>query len=156
MVKSKVYDLILSELPHFMTESWLTNFSNAAALLYQHLPDINWVGFYLKSGDSLILGPFCGKPACMEIKLGKGVCGKSALQRQTIIVKDVHLFDGHIACDSASQSEIVIPIIQNGKLIGVLDVDSPSLSRFDYKDAQELEKLVQVIVTKTNFSNLTL
>lgn len=156
MIKSKIYSLISNELPHFMTDSWVTNLSNSAALLYQHLPDINWVGFYLKKGESLILGPFCGKPACMEIKLGQGVCGTSAIQRQTILVQDVHQFEGHIACDSASQSEIVIPIIQNGRLIGVLDVDSPLLSRFDFKDAQELENLVQVIVSKTNFSNLSL
>lgn len=156
MVKTKAYNSILDELPHFMTDSWLTNLSNSAALLYQYLPNINWVGFYLKKGDTLILGPFCGKPACMEIKLGQGVCGSSAVQRQTLIVKDVHQFDGHIACDSASQSEIVIPIIQNGTLVGVLDVDSPNLARFDYKDAQELEKIVQMILSKTNFSSLSL
>ena len=105
--------------------------SNASALLNQFLTDVNWVGFYLLKSDELVLGPFQGLPACIRIPIGKGVCGTAAQKRETIRVDDVHLFPGHIACDAASQSEIVIPIIKNDRLIGVLDIDSPIKCRFD-------------------------
>ncbi len=119
-----------------------------ASLLYWSLPDLNWVGFYLrdaKSGD-LLVGPFQGKPACVRIPLGRGVCGTAAAERRTVLVEDVHEFPGHIACDSASNSEVVVPVIAAGELIGVLDLDSPVVGRFDAVDAQGLERLVEVFV----------
>ncbi|MBP1964719.1 GAF domain-containing protein [Paenibacillus aceris] len=125
----------------------IANLANAAALLGQFLTDINWVGFYLLDTDQekeeLVLGPFQGLPACVRIPLGKGVCGTSAARRETVLVHDVHAFPGHIACDAASQSEIVVPILRGEELIGVLDIDSPSLSRFDEIDQRYLEQFVQ-------------
>jgi L-methionine (R)-S-oxide reductase len=120
--------------------------ANTSALLYWSLPDVNWVGFYLleaRSGD-LLVGPFQGKPACVRIPLGKGVCGTAAQRRETLIVRNVHEFAGHIACDSASNSEIVVPIVAGNRLVGVLDLDSPLVARFDDDDARGLEKLVTV------------
>jgi GAF domain-containing protein len=120
--------------------------ANMSSLLYWSLPELNWVGFYLLdlvSGD-LIVGPFQGKPACVRIPVGKGVCGAAAAERRTIVVPDVHAFPGHIACDSASNSEVVVPLIARGKLLGVLDLDSPVAHRFDDEDARGLETLVRV------------
>jgi GAF domain-containing protein len=120
--------------------------ANTAALLYWSLPDLNWAGFYLvdaASGD-LLVGPFQGKPACVRIPLGKGVCGTAAQERRTVLVPDVHAFPGHIACDSASNSEVVVPIVAGSQLLGVLDLDSPRLARFDEEDARGLERLVAV------------
>ena len=122
------------------------NLANAAALLWQTLPDINWAGFYLREGDILVLGPFQGKPACIEIPLGKGVCGTAATKNETQLVPDVHLFPGHIACDAQSQSEIVIPMLKDGVLLGVLDIDSPVKNRFDPEDEKGLENLCQMLV----------
>jgi L-methionine (R)-S-oxide reductase len=122
--------------------------ANMSSLLYWSLPDLNWVGFYLldaASGD-LLVGPFQGKPACVRIPLGKGVCGAAASRRTTIVVPDVHAFPGHIACDSASNSEVVVPIMVDGALLGVLDLDSPTRNRFDAADARGLERLVEVFV----------
>lgn len=121
--------------------------SNASALLNTYLDDINWVGFYLldDSRDELVLGPFQGLPACIRIPLGKGVCGTSASKRETILVEDVHQFPGHIACDAASNSEIVVPLYAQGSLIGVLDIDSPSLARFTTEDQAFLEQFVQTL-----------
>lgn len=124
---------------------WLANLSNSAALLWMMMEDINWAGFYLYKKGELVLGPFQGKVACTHIKIGKGVCGTAAEQRKTQLVKNVHEFPGHIACDSASNSEIVIPIIKNDRLIGVLDIDSPKLSRFDEKDKKYLDKFVNIL-----------
>lgn len=126
----------------------IANLANASALLGQFLHDINWVGFYLMDHEQeeLVLGPFQGLPACVRIPLGKGVCGTSAQKRETVRVEDVHQFPGHIACDAASNSEIVIPLIKDGKLLGVLDIDSPSLNRFDETDQLYLEKFVQELV----------
>ena len=107
----------------------ISNLANASALLWDSLTTLNWAGFYLLEGDRLILGPFQGKPACIEIPIGKGVCGTAALRRETILVPDVHAFPGHIACDSASNSEIVVPLMKNGEVLGVLDIDSPLLDR---------------------------
>lgn len=121
----------------------IANLSNAAALLNQFLDRINWVGFYLKDGDELVLGPFQGLPACVRIPFGKGVCGTSANEKRTLRVEDVHLFPGHIACDAASQSEIVIPLIKDGVVIGVLDIDSPEKNRFDEIDQENLEAFVE-------------
>ncbi len=132
---------LIKDVPHP-----IANLANAAALLYNTLPQINWAGFYLLRDDRLILGPFQGKPACIEIPLGKGVCGTAAERRETLCVPNVHLFEGHIACDSASNSEIVIPLItSNGTLIGVLDVDSPMLDRFTKQDVDGLEQFAQIL-----------
>ena len=112
----------------------IANFANTASLLYHSLPELNWVGFYLLKDGELVVGPFQGKPACVRIALGKGVCGTAAARRATVIVANVHEFDGHIACDSASNSEIVVPLLRGNELIGVLDVDSPKFARFDQED----------------------
>jgi GAF domain-containing protein len=122
--------------------------ANMAALLYWSLPQLNWAGFYLveaRSGD-LLLGPFQGKPACVRIAIGKGVCGTAAQRRETVVVPDVHAFPGHIACDAASNSEVVVPIVDGERLVGVLDLDSPAHARFDDADARGLEALVRVLV----------
>ena len=123
----------------------IANMANAAALLWEYLPDLNWAGFYRYLDGELVLGPFQGKAACIRIKFGQGVCGVAAQSRQTQIVADVHAFPGHIACDSASASELVIPIIHEGALLGVLDLDSPLPARFDVEDADHLEKLVKML-----------
>ena len=121
------------------------NLANIAALLYDSLDDINWAGFYLTEGGQLILGPFQGKPACVVIPWGKGVCGTAAALDETQLVPNVHEFSGHIACDSASNSEIVIPLHKNGRVAGVLDIDSPSFSRFSENDKQGLERLTSLL-----------
>ena len=128
----------------------ISNLANAAALLWQELPDINWAGFYLTEKDLLYLGPFQGKPACIEIPFGKGVCGTAAAENATQLVPDVHAFPGHIACDSASNSEIVVPIRKDGTVWGVLDIDSPCIGRFTEEDkaglqlfVAELEKMLE-------------
>jgi len=125
----------------------IANTANAAALLYQFLPDVNWVGFYFSKGDELVLGPFQGKPACSRINMGKGVCGTAAAKQQTLIVPDVTRFDGHIVCDAASRSEIVVPLLNWGRLVGVLDVDSPTPNRFDDDDAEGLEVIAAVLLS---------
>lgn len=122
------------------------NLSNASALLNQFLDRINWVGFYLWDGDELVLGPFQGLPACVRIPFGKGVCGTAAMREETILVPDVHAFPGHIACDAASRSEIVVPLLKDGKLLGVLDVDSPEVDRFTEEDRKGLEQFVRTLV----------
>ena len=122
------------------------NAANLSALVYHSLADVNWAGFYFLKGDQLVLGPFQGQPACVRIEVGKGVCGLAALRRETVIVPDVHEFPDHIACDSASNSEMVVPVIKEGGLIGVLDLDSPKFSRFDDEDAAGLDRIVAVLV----------
>ena len=119
--------------------------SNASALLYNNMEDLNWSGFYLMNKGSLMLGPFQGKVACIRIEVGKGVCGTAVAEDKTQLVKDVHQFPGHIACDSASNSEIVVPIHKNGEVVAVLDIDSPSLNRFDEVDKEGLEKFVATL-----------
>jgi GAF domain-containing protein len=126
------------------------NAANLSSLLFHTLPDLNWAGFYWMKGGELVLGPFQGKPACVRIALGKGVCGTAARDRQTIVVKDVHEFPGHIACDSASNSEVVVPIVAGGKVVGVLDLDSPLVNRFDEADARALEAVVQAFLAGTD------
>ncbi len=123
----------------------IANMANVSSLLFNNLEDVNWAGFYLYKDEELVLGPFQGKPACNRIALGKGVCGTAALQRTTQIVSDVHQFDGHIACDSDSKSEIVIPVLSGRRLIGVLDIDSPSLSRFCSIDGLGLQNIVDIL-----------
>ncbi len=154
--KDKFYNYMNLKLTGLICEEpdWLANLSNASALLWLLLEDINWAGFYLHKNDELVLGPFQGKPACTHIALGKGVCGTAADKLQTQLVKNVHEFPGHIACDSASNSEIVIPIIKDNKLIGVLDIDSPILNRFDETDKIHLEKFVSNIVKYVKFPKL--
>ena len=124
----------------------LANLANASALLAQGLERINWCGFYLLRGEELVLGPFQGKTACVRIPVGKGVCGTAAARQETLVVPDVNAFPGHIACDAASRSEIVVPMIENGVLRGVLDVDSPHLDRFDDEDRRGLERFVGALV----------
>lgn len=121
----------------------IANMANAAALLWEYLPDLNWSGFYRNVADELVLGPFQGKAACIRIPFGKGVCGAAASTRETQRVEDVHAFPGHIACDAASRSELVVPIVHDGRLLGVLDLDSPSPARFDAEDAAGCEMLMQ-------------
>ncbi len=123
----------------------IPNLSNASALLNLALKEINWVGFYLINNGELLLGPFQGKPACIHIPIGKGVCGAAVKQDRTQLVPDVHEFPGHIACDSASRSELVVPIRSGGQIVGVLDIDSPIPGRFDPVDQRELEEFVQIL-----------
>jgi len=152
--KNKFYQTLIEELQYHLDQYWFTNLSQVSALLFDHLPRINWVGFYLYKDQELILGPYQGKPACMRIKLGRGVCGTSAEQKKTIIVANVDEFPGHIACDSASRSEIVVPLFLNDRLIGILDVDSPELDRFDQSDADGLRLLTDVVLNKTDFTGI--
>ena len=132
----------------------LANLSNAAALLFASLNRINWAGFYLLRGDTLVLGPFQGKPACVRIPLGKGVCGTAAARRETLVVPDVNAFSDHIACDAASRSEIVVPILDGGVLRGVLDVDSPEKGRFGEPDRAVLESCVRELVPRVDWDAL--
>lgn len=131
---------IVEGVPHLTA-----NLANLSALVYTSMDDVNWAGFYLSDGDKLILGPFQGNVACVEIPFGKGVCGTAAAQDATQLVPDVHRFKGHIACDSASRSEIVVPVHHNGKVVGVLDIDSPTPGRFTSEDKAGLEKLVALM-----------
>ncbi len=146
--RDKFYKIMLVRLEGLISSEsdWLANVSNAAALLYANLENINWSGFYFMKQDELVLGPFQGKIACTRIKPGKGVCGTAVSEMKTQLVSDVHLFPGHIACDCASNSEIVVPIIKDGTVYGVLDVDSPVKNRFDQLDA----KYLQLFVDKLN------
>jgi len=123
----------------------IANMANAASLLYNSLADINWAGFYLMENDILVLGPFMGKPACIEIPIGKGVCGTAAAENKTQLVYNVHEFAGHIACDSASNSEIVVPLRKDGRIMGVLDIDSPSTGRFSESDKAGLEDFAKIL-----------
>ncbi len=129
----------------------IANLANAAALLYAMLPDLNWAGFYLARDGGLVVGPFQGKPACVRIALGQGVCGTAAARRATVVVPDVHAFPGHIACDADSNSEIVVPLIAAGRLVGVLDLDSPRLGRFDAEDGRGLEAFAAKLVAASDF-----
>jgi GAF domain-containing protein len=132
----------------------LANAANLSALLFERLPDLNWVGFYFLRGRELVLGPFQGKVACVRIALGRGVCGTAAQKRETLVVPDVHAFPGHIACDAASESEIVVPLLRAGRLLGVLDLDSPRAGRFDATDAAGLEALADVLLAASDFDAL--
>jgi L-methionine (R)-S-oxide reductase len=132
----------------------LANSANLTALLFELVPELNWVGFYFLRGEQLVLGPFQGRVACVRIALGRGVCGSAALERRTIVVPDVHAFPGHIACDARSRSEIVVPLLAGGQLLGVLDLDSPLDGRFDEDDARGLETAVQLLLTHSDLSRL--
>ena len=129
---------------------FIANSANCAALLFQSLPDLNWAGFYYLKGADLVLGPFQGKPACVRIGPGRGVCGAAAARREALIVPNVHKFAGHIACDSESNSEIVVPLLNDDRLLGVLDLDSPLLNRFDEIDAQSLQSIAAMLLAASD------
>jgi L-methionine (R)-S-oxide reductase len=142
------YELLSKQLVALMSaeSDALANSANFTGLLYNAISDINWLGIYVLRGDELVLGPFQGKPACVRLPLGRGVCGNAAKNQKTLRIEDVHEFDGHIACDSASRSEIVVPLISSGTLLGVLDVDSPGIGRFSEVDQSGIEKLCTTFV----------
>jgi len=150
MSKIQLYQRLAQQADALMAEEnhLIANLANLSALLFMELEDINWAGFYLYENDELVLGPFQGQPACIRIPVGRGVCGTAASTLQTQLVTDVHDFPGHIACDAASNSEIVVPIVVNNKLIGVLDIDSPSIARFDQDDLVGAELLVTQLVKR--------
>ena len=152
MTKTPLYTLLLQQLESVLsaTTDPVANMANTAAVLFNGLPDLNWAGFYVLRGRELVLGPFQGKTACVRIALGKGVCGTAAQTGQTQHVEDVHQFPGHIACDSASNSEMVVPIFKDSSVWGVLDVDSPKLARFTPQDKAFLEQAVALFAEKTN------
>ena len=141
------YNLIIKQTAGFIeTDPWYVPlFSNVSALLMNSIPDLNWAGFYIMRGGRLVVGPFQGKPACIHIEVGKGVCGTAVFEARTQLVKNVHEFPGHIACDSASNSEIVIPVHSGGSICGVLDIDSPQLGRFPEEDKEGLEAFVRIL-----------
>ena len=149
--KTDVYDQLALQLSTLLAgeRDLVANAANFAALVFHSLPDLNWAGFYFVKAGELVLGPFQGKPACMRIAFGRGVCGAAAAKCETTIVPNVHDFPGHIACDLESNSEIVIPLMKNERFIGVLDLDSPTLSRFDKDDAAGLEALVKILLAST-------
>jgi L-methionine (R)-S-oxide reductase len=155
--KAEMYSSLAVQLRSLLESErdFIANAANFSALLYHSLPDLNWAGFYLRKGDELVLGPFQGKPACVRIAMGQGVCGTAAQQRQTILVDNVHDFPGHIACDSASNSEIVVPLIKHKRLLGVLDLDSPSFARFDEEDARGLNELADIFITMSDKNSLS-
>jgi GAF domain-containing protein len=145
--KTQTYEILLKQAKAIISDEydWIANLANLSALLFNQLEDINWAGFYLIKEEQLVLGPFQGQVACIRIDIGKGVCGTAALTRETQVVVNVHSFAGHISCDAASNSEIVVPIMVNNELIGVLDIDSPIFSRFDEEDKQGLENLISML-----------
>ncbi len=130
---------------------WVANTANAAALIFTSLTDVNWAGFYLLRGGELVLGPFQGQPACIRIALGRGVCGTAAAERRTLVVPDVHAFPGHIACDAASRSELVVPLLAGDRLLGVVDLDSPQPGRFDAEDAAGIEALATLVAARSDW-----
>ncbi|HEX7000627.1 MAG TPA: GAF domain-containing protein [Trueperaceae bacterium] len=132
-------------------DDWLANLANVAAAVYDHVPGVNWAGFYLMKGGELVLGPFQGRPACVRIRVGRGVCGVAVSERRTQVVPDVHAFPGHIACDDRSRSEVVVPIVVHGEVVGVLDIDSPHLRNFDIEDRRALETIVADIVPRVDW-----
>jgi GAF domain-containing protein len=146
--KADLYDLLVAQAKALIEgeTDLIANLANLSALIWQSLPDLNWAGFYLWKNGELVLGPFQGKPACVRIAYGKGVCGTAVARRTTIIVDDVDEFPGHIVCDSASRSEIVVPVFRGDEIVGVLDVDSPKLARFDEADQRGLELLARLLI----------
>lgn len=155
--KSAVYGELNAQLAALFEgeRDGLANCANLAALLFELLPDLNWAGFYFLRGEELVLGPFQGRVACVRIALGRGVCGTAARERRTIVVPDVHAFPGHIACDARSCSEIVVPLLDADKLLGVLDLDSPRVDRFDQDDADGLATAVQLLLQHSDLSRLS-
>ncbi len=154
--KSELYDQLAAQLSSLLAgeRDLIANAANFASLIFHSLPDLNWSGFYFLKSDELVLGPFQGRPACVRIALGQGVCGTAAAKRLTTIVPNVHEFPGHIACDGASNSEIVVPLIKGERLLGVLDLDSPVIGRFDDEDAIGLNRLVSVLVESSELATV--
>lgn len=150
------YDDLIKIIPHLLENerNFITNAANFSAIIFEKFTDLNWVGFYIYNGEELVLGPFQGKVACVRIALGKGVCGTAAIERKSIVVEDVDKFPGHIACDSASRSELVIPIFNGDELYGVFDMDSPVLNRFNNNDKIGFEKLIDVFIQNTDLQDL--
>jgi L-methionine (R)-S-oxide reductase len=149
--KSQLYDQLAAQLASLLAgeRDLIANAANFSSLVYHSLPDLNWAGFYFEKDGELVLGPFQGQPACVRISLGQGVCGAAAAKCVTTIVPNVHEFPGHIACDSASNSEIVVPLMKGKRFMGVLDLDSPVPARFDEEDAAGLEMLVKILLAST-------
>lgn len=149
--KVELYNQLASQLSSLLAgeRDLIANAANLSALIFHSLPDLNWAGFYFAQDGELVLGPFQGRTACVRIRVGQGVCGTAAAKCATTVVSNVHEFPGHIACDSASNSEIVVPLVKNQELIGVLDLDSPLLERFDKEDAAGLEELVRIFLAST-------
>jgi len=145
----ELYEQLAAQLSSLLAgeRDLIANAANCSSLIFHSLPDLNWAGFYFEKDGELVLGPFQGKPACVRIRVGQGVCGAGAAKCETVIVPNVHEFRGHIACDSASNSEIVVPLIKDARLVGVLDLDSPSPARFDQDDARGLEGLVRILLS---------
>jgi len=150
--KRDLYDRLAAELSSLLAgeRDLIANAANCCSLIYHALPDLNWSGFYFAKDGELVLGPFQGRPACVRIRIGQGVCGAGAAKCETVIVPNVHAFPGHIACDSASNSEIVVPLMKDSRLIGVLDLDSPKPARFDRDDAAGLEQLVRILLSSVS------
>jgi GAF domain-containing protein len=151
--KIDLYDQLAAQLASLLAgeRDLIANAANFSALIFHALPDLNWAGFYFVKNDELVLGPFQGKPACVRIAVGQGVCGTAAQSCVTTIVRNVHEFPGHIACDSASNSEIVVPLMKEDRLLGVLDLDSPALARFDEVDAAGLNRLISILVESSEW-----
>jgi L-methionine (R)-S-oxide reductase len=150
--KTELYDFLGKQVENLLEgeQDIIANCANFTALLYHYLPDINWLGFYFFKEGQLVIGPFQGKPACVRIAMGKGVCGTAAAKRETLIVPNVNKFPGHITCDAESKSEIVLPMVKDDGLIGVLDIDSPIYDRFDYEDQAGIERLLALLISKTD------
>ena len=153
--KEDFYRELAGEIEGLLDRAWFTNLANASAAISAHLPDLNWTGFYLtverEGGRELVLGPFQGLPACLRIPFGRGVCGAAAERKEPMLVHDVHEFPGHIACDVRSQSEIVIPLVLEDRIVGVLDLDSPNKNRFDEQDRRGLEAIAAILVHGTSW-----
>lgn len=154
--KAELYQHVAAQLRALLAgeRDLVANAANCAALIFHTLPRLNWAGFYLLRDGELVLGPFQGQPACVRIAVGRGVCGTAAARRETVLVENVHEFPGHIACDSASNSEIVVPLTSKGRLWGVLDLDSPDFARFDADDRAGLESLVEIFIQNTDARTL--
>src|SRR5436853_3785952 len=150
--KAELYEALAAQLSSLLAgeRDLVANAANFSSLIFHALPDLNWAGFYFAKDDELVLGPFQGQPACVRIRVGQGVCGAGASKCETVIVPNVHEFPGHIACDSASNSEIVVPLMKGERLIGVLDLDSPLPARFDQDDAVGLESLVRILLSSVS------
>lgn len=144
--KAALYDGLARQLDALLEgePDWLANAANLSALVWEHVPTLNWAGFYLRRGDELVLGPFQGRVACVRIPMGKGVCGTAAARRASVVVEDVNAFDGHIACDAASNAELVVPIVVDDLCVAVFDLDSPKVGRFDDDDRAGIERMVAV------------
>jgi GAF domain-containing protein len=151
--KAEIYEELIRQVRGLLEgeRDLIANSANVASLIWHMVPDLNWAGFYFMKGGELVLGPFQGKPACVRIAMGKGVCGTAVARRETLLVEDVHAFPGHIACDSASNSELVVPMIKGAKVFGVLDLDSPKFARFDNEDRRAFEQVVKLFVEGTDF-----